>query len=226
MNSRKLATSVVALALTASATTFAAEVKLDTDEQKTLYALGLVVAKNLEAFSLTNAELEVVKAGLTAGALKQPALVELETFGPKIQELAQARASKLSAGEKAEGAKLVTAALAEKGAMKLASGGVVVPIKEGAGAAPATTDKVKVHYHGTLRDGSVFDSSVQRKEPATFPLNGVISCWTEGLQKVKVGGKAKLVCPSDSAYGDQGRPPQIKGGATLTFEVELLEIVK
>ena len=80
---------------------------------------------------------------------------------------------------------------------------------------------MKVHYHGTLRDGKVFDSSVERKEPATFPLNGVIPCWTEGVQKIKVGGKAKLVCPSEIAYGDSGRPG-IPPGAPLTFQVELL----
>jgi len=85
---------------------------------------------------------------------------------------------------------------------------------------------VKVHYTGKLTDGTVFDSSVQRGEPATFPLNGVIKCWTEGVQKMKVGGKATLTCPSDIAYGDQGRPPTIKPGATLVFDVELIEIVK
>ena len=99
-------------------------------------------------------------------------------------------------------------------------------LKAGSGDAPTTTDTVKVHYTGKLTDGTVFDSSVQRGEPATFPLNGVIKCWTEGLQMMKVGGKAKLVCPSDIAYGDAGRPPQIGPGAPLVFEVELLEIVK
>jgi FKBP-type peptidyl-prolyl cis-trans isomerase len=83
-----------------------------------------------------------------------------------------------------------------------------------------------VHYHGTLTNGKVFDSSVERKEPATFPLNGVIPCWTEGVQKMKVGGKSKLVCPSELAYGERGAPPDIGPGATLVFDVELLEIVK
>lgn len=91
---------------------------------------------------------------------------------------------------------------------------------------PTAADTVKVHYHGTLIDGSVFDSSVDRDIPATFPMNGVIKCWTEGLQKIKVGGKARLVCPADVAYGDRGSPPKIKPGSTLVFEVELLEIVK
>jgi FKBP-type peptidyl-prolyl cis-trans isomerase FkpA len=80
-----------------------------------------------------------------------------------------------------------------------------------------------VHYHGTLRDGTVFDSSVDRGEPISFPLSGVISCWTEGVQKIKVGGKSKLVCPSETAYGDQGSG-SIPGGAALAFEVELLAI--
>ena len=80
-----------------------------------------------------------------------------------------------------------------------------------------------MHYHGTLRDGTVFDSSVDRGEPATFALNQVIPCWTEGVSLMKVGGKSKLVCPPDIAYGDSGRPG-IPGGATLVFEVELIEI--
>ena len=83
-----------------------------------------------------------------------------------------------------------------------------------------------MHYHGTLMDGTVFDSSVKRGEPATFPLSGVIKCWTEGVQMMKVGGKAKFTCPASTAYGDRGAPPSIKPGSTLVFEVELLEIVK
>jgi FKBP-type peptidyl-prolyl cis-trans isomerase FkpA len=85
---------------------------------------------------------------------------------------------------------------------------------------------VKVNYEGRFVSGKVFDSSIERKEPATFPLNGVIPCWTEGVQLMKVGGKAQIVCPPELAYGEEGRPPQMPGGATLVFDVELLEIVK
>ena len=112
------------------------------------------------------------------------------------------------------------------GSAALGDGYFVTTIKPGTGPTPKPTDTVKVHYHGTLTDGTVFDSSVQRQEPASFPLNQVIPCWTEGVQTMKVGGKSRLVCPSTIAYGDRGAPPTIKPGATLVFEVELLEIVK
>ena len=96
----------------------------------------------------------------------------------------------------------------------------------GSGKHPTVRDVVRIHYAGTLVDGTEFDSSYTRGEPATFPLNQVIKCWTEGVQKIKVGGKSRLVCPSNLAYGDRGSPPTIKPGATLVFEVELLDIVK
>jgi hypothetical protein len=108
--------------------------------------------------------------------------------------------------------------------MKTASGLVMIPVTLGTGASPKATDTVTVSYEGRLTDGTVFDSSVQHGGPATVPLNGVIKCWSEGLQLVKVGGKSRFVCPADLAYGDQGWPPLIKPGATLVFEVELLRI--
>ena len=94
----------------------------------------------------------------------------------------------------------------------------------GTGASPKATDTVRVHYRGTLTDGTEFDSSYKRNEPAEFPLNAVIPAWTEGVQKMKVGGKAQLVCPAHIAYGARGAPPVIPGGATLVFEIELLGI--
>jgi FKBP-type peptidyl-prolyl cis-trans isomerase FkpA len=96
---------------------------------------------------------------------------------------------------------------------------------EGSGAMPTAPDTVTVHYAGRLTDGTEFDSSIARNEPASFPLSGVISCWTQGVAQMKVGGKATLVCPPDMAYGERGAPPLIPGSATLTFEVELLGIV-
>jgi FKBP-type peptidyl-prolyl cis-trans isomerase FkpA len=97
-------------------------------------------------------------------------------------------------------------------------------LRAGSGPSPGPSDVVVVHYHGTFPDGSVFDSSIERGSPATFPLNRVIPCWTEGLQRMKVGGKARLVCPPQIAYGARGAPPRIPPNATLNFEVELLEI--
>ena len=109
---------------------------------------------------------------------------------------------------------------------KTASGIVITTLKEGSGASPKSTETVKVHYRGVLENGKEFDSSYGRGQPATFPLNRVIACWTEGVQTMKVGGKAKLLCPSNLAYGSRGVPGTIPPDSTLIFEVELLEIVK
>ena len=204
----------------------AAQPELKTDEQKTLYALGLVLAQNLSQFALSPADLEIVKAGLTDGVTNKDKKVDLQTYGPKIQELQKARVTAAAVPERKAGQAFVDKAAAEKGAVKTPSGAIVTTLKPGTGSAPTASDKVKVHYQGTLTDGTVFDSSIQRGEPVTFPLNGVIKCWTEGVQQMKVGGKSRLVCPADTAYGDRGAPPKIKPGATLVFEVELLEIVK
>ncbi|MGH7278183.1 MAG: FKBP-type peptidyl-prolyl cis-trans isomerase [Candidatus Rokuibacteriota bacterium] len=196
------------------------------EEDKTLYALGLVISRNLASFGLSAAELEMVQAGITDGVLQKTPKVDLQAYGPKLQELQKSRAAVASATEKKSGQAYLDKAAAEKGATRTRSGAVISTIKAGSGASPKATDKVKVHYHGTLTDGSVFDSSVQRGEPVTFPLDGVIPCWTEGVQTMKVGGKSRLVCPSELAYGDRGAPPRIRPGATLVFEVELLDIVK
>ena len=119
----------------------------------------------------------------------------------------------------------VTAAAAkEEGAVVTSTGLVYRSLKDGAGASPVASDTVKVHYRGTFPDGKEFDSSYKRGQPIEFPLGGVIKCWTEGVQRIKVGGKAKLTCPPEIAYGERGAGGVIPPNATLVFEVELLGI--
>jgi FKBP-type peptidyl-prolyl cis-trans isomerase FkpA len=213
-------------ALLLAATGAACAQDLKTEDDKTLYAIGAVVAKQLAVFNLSPAEFENVKRGLSDAMANKKLAVDPEQYQQKINQFAQARMKVGSEKQKEASKTYLAQAEKEKGTQKTASGLIYVSEKEGTGAQPKETDTVKVHYTGTLTDGKVFDSSVKRGQPAEFPLSQVIKCWTEGLQKMKVGGKAKLVCPSSIAYGDEGRPPQIPGGATLVFEVELLEVKK
>jgi FKBP-type peptidyl-prolyl cis-trans isomerase FkpA len=193
-----------------------------TDDEKAVYALGLSMYRSLLQFDLSPAELALIKQALTDAEAKKPA-VDLETWQPKIEGLAKDRAARVTEREKAESAAYLTKAAAEPGVVKTDSGLIYHELKAGTGASPKATDTVKVNYRGTFINGTEFDSSYKRNEPAEFPLNGVIPCWTEGVQKMKVGGKASLVCPSSLAYGDEGRP-SIPGGATLLFEIELLNV--
>ncbi len=119
---------------------------------------------------------------------------------------------------------VAAASAKEAGAVVTASGLVFRSLKDGSGASPSASDRVKVHYRGTFPDGKEFDSSYKRGEPIEFPLSGVIKCWTEGVQRMKVGGKAKLTCPPAIAYGERGAGGTIPPNATLLFEVELLGI--
>jgi FKBP-type peptidyl-prolyl cis-trans isomerase FkpA len=213
----------VALLLGLSAGAALAQPALETDDQKTLYALGQAIGMNVDEFNLSAADLAIVQSGLSDAVLGRESKVDFETYSARLQALAQERAAAGAAAEKQASTAFLAEMAQEQGAQRSASGLVYIPVTAGSGANPTAADTVRVHYHGTLRDGTVFDSSVDRGEPISFPLQGVIPCWTEGVQKMKVGGKAKLVCPSDTAYGDGGQGP-IPGGATLVFDVELLGI--
>jgi len=210
------------LAVLLAQTTFAAAPPT-TEEEKTLYAVGLSMARTLSVFNLTKAELEMVQLGVSDGVTGNKPAVELEAYNPKVQALATERRN--AQGEKlaAKAKEYMEKAAAEKGAVKTASGLIFLATQEGTGAKPAATDKVKVNYRGTLVDGQEFDSSFKRGQPAEFPLNNVIKCWTEGVQMMKVGGKAKLVCPAEIAYGERGVGAVVPPNATLVFEVELLD---
>jgi FKBP-type peptidyl-prolyl cis-trans isomerase len=217
---------LMAILLAFSTAAFAADVKLESDDDKTIYALGLSVARNLAVFNLNEAELQTLEAGLSDGVLNKTPKVDLGAYAAKVQDLARARSNQVAEIEKKASEDFLAKAAAENGAVKTESGVIYTEITPGQGSSPTADSTVKVNYKGTLRDGTVFDSSYDRKSPVTFAVKQVIPCWTEGLQKMKVGGKAKLVCPSSTAYGDRGAAGAIKPGAVLTFEVELLEIVK
>jgi len=146
------------------------------------------------------------------------------TLRPLLPALLAALVAGFASAAHADDAAALAAAAKEPGAVKTASGLVYKSINDGTGASPAATDVVKVNYAGTLPDGKKFDASADHGGPISFPLNRVIPCWTEGVQKMKVGGKAKLTCPPAIAYGERGAGGVIPPNATLQFEVELLGV--
>jgi FKBP-type peptidyl-prolyl cis-trans isomerase FkpA len=196
------------------------------DHQKTLYALGVNVGRNLQIFSLSKEELSFVTQGMQDVVSNTTPRVDMNVFQPKVGQLAQERQKVKFEGDAKKNEEILAKAAGEQGATKLESGVIYKELQAGNGASPGPTDEVKVHYKGTLVDGTEFDSSYKRNEPATFPLNGVIPCWTEGVGKMKPGGKAKLTCPPDKAYGPRGSPPTIPPNSVLNFDVELIEVTK
>ena len=219
-------TSLVLLACNGQAVKTDTPAKVETEEEKVLYALGLAIAQNsLEPFrgQFSDAEIAVVMQGFADAVKGGEPIVSLQEFGPKINPMLQERMQKVQAQAAAEGTAFREKAAQEAGAVQTASGLIFKELTAGTGASPKATDRVKVHYHGSLIDGTVFDSSVDRGEPVTFALDQVVEGWTEGLQMMKVGGKAKLTIPPELAYGPGGREG-IPPNATLIFEVELLAI--
>ena len=205
----------------------------ETEEDKKLYAIGLSVAGNsLAAFKgeFTPEEVAMITEGFRDGILEGEPKVDASAYGQELNNYLQQRfqnvqehAKEGAVVEKEKGQAFLEKAAQEPGAVKTASGLVYIELRAGSGAQPQPTDKVKVHYHGMLVDGTVFDSSVERNEPIVHPLNQFVPGWSEGVGMMKVGGKAKLVIPSDLAYGDRATG-KIPPGSTLVFEVELLGI--
>lgn len=222
---KKLATLAVLAALSAACAKGAPpRPTLTTEDDKTVYAIGVALARSIQPLQLSPTELELVVAGLREGSAGKAELT-VESRQVQIQQFAQGRRSRMGQAESKKGTEYLAKAAKEPGAVTSASGLVYIPIKEGTGAPPKASDTVKVNYTGRLVDGTVFDASERHGGPATFPLSGVIPCWTEGVQKLKVGGRARLVCPAAIAYGDHGAGSEIPPGATLDFEVELVGIV-
>ena len=203
-----------------------ADVALETEDQKTLYAIGMIISNQLQPFALSEEELAPIVQGIMDGISGLDAKVDMATYEARINEMLSDRSAIVAAKEATVSESYLKQFDSDESIVKTESGALVKMVEEGTGDIPTASDTVMVHYEGSLIDGTVFDSSLQRGSPATFPLSGVIACWTEGLQKMKVGGKAQLICPADTAYGDRGMPPKIGPGATLIFEVNLLEIKK
>ena len=221
---KKLLASVVFLGVLASGCNKTVEPK--TEEEKTFYAIGTMFGSRLTQLSMSDAEIDAMAQGLRDAAKNEKQKVDPMAYQQKIQEMFKSRMEKQAVEVKKKGTEFIENFVKKEGATKTASGLAYKMLQEGTGPSPKETDVVKVHYHGTLMDGTVFDSSRERGQPVSFPLNRVIRGWTEGVQLMKVGGKAKFVIPSDLAYGDAGAPPKIKGGDTLVFEVELIAIEK
>ncbi len=215
-------TVLLALSINFGCTPSKTEIK--TEEDKTFYVVGHMFGGRLSALKLNDKEIAAIAQGLTDSAKGVKPAFDINTYQPKVQQMFRDRMSLGSQTEKDSGKKYVENFLKEEGVKQTTSGLAYKIITPGTGKAPKETDTVEVHYHGTLTNGTVFDSSVDRGQKVEFPLNRVIKGWTEGLQLIKEGGKIKLVIPSDLAYGDAGAPEKIPGGATLVFDVELFKI--
>lgn len=194
------------------------------DTSRVLYAIGVNLADSLRIFEFSDAEFQQVLKGFVETQKGVRPGFDVQGENQRIQALARERRMKAGARQAGKGKEFLEAAAREKGAVKTESGMVYISLKEGAGDSPRGTDTVLVHYRGTLIDGKEFDSSYKRGKPLEFRLDAVIKCWTEGVQRMKPGGKARMVCPPNLAYGDAGVGETILPGATLNFEVELLEV--
>jgi len=199
-------------------------------EAQLLETFGWFVGRRIGISELgfTADQTAAIIKGIQESAAGKESPFKIEEVGPELNKFMEAKqaeyTAKVAKKSQAESEKFFAEVKAKKGVVALPSGLCYEIVKEGAGAFPKATDTVKVHYTGTLVDGKKFDSSVDRGEPAEFPLNGVIPGWTEGLQKINKGGKIKLYVPSDLAYGAEGRPPTIPPAATLVFDIELIDI--
>lgn len=193
-----------------------------TVDDKVFYALGMEFGRRIVSLSMSPAELAMLEAGLSDGVSRRPSKVDLEQIRPAGARLSEQRKKASAEEEKKKDLVFVDRVAAEPGARRLKAGVVLKEIRPGTGPHPGATDIVKVNYEGRLLDGTVFESSYKDHKPMEVGLLAVMSCWQIGLPAVAVGAKVRLFCPSEVAYGDEGMPPVIAGGAALVFDIELL----
>jgi len=200
---------------------------LKTKKDSVSYALGLNIARNLQTQGLDNLNLALVQKGMDEAFNKKKAAMTEEACNGVIQNYMQKISADKALANKVTGQKFLQANAKRPGMVSLADGLQYEVLRAGTDTThPKSTDRVKCHYHGTLIDGTVFDSSVDRGTPADFPVNGVIRGWQEILPMMTVGSKWKVYIPSDLAYGDQGAGGKIGPGSALIFDIELIAILK
>lgn len=198
-----------------------------TDDERAIYTIGFLMGRNVASFNMTPAEVKVIQAGLGDAILGTQPKVDVRFYQPRVNELLTKRMEGAAAKEKEKGRAYTEKFVKDNKPQAIPGGGWYLETKAGDGPSPSPTATVKAHYRGTLVDGTEFDSSYSRNAPYEFSLTGgVIQCWLKAFPLIKTGGKGKLVCPAEVAYKDEARPPLIKPGATLLFDVELVEIVK
>lgn len=203
----------------------AAEPDPSQDDARALYAIGVSIGDQLTRLDVEESDLESLVKGIRDAALGNELEVDRNEFRELIPALQQRRQARMLERERQEAQAFLEQEAAKEGTEQFESGLIMAHLEKGDGASPAVTDEVTVHYRGTLRNGDEFDSSIGG-DPVVFTLEQVIPCWQEALQKMSVGGKARIVCPAGIAYGDQGRMPIIKPGAALVFEVQLLGVTE
>ncbi len=231
---RWIASPIAALALFALAVAVAlpcdpahAQDAPQTDDEKAFYAIGVSMSQQLKTLApVSDREIDFLVLAIRDALEGTKPAVDPQAAQPLVRKMVTGRQQAALNKEKEAGAAFAAEQAKRKGAKTTPSGLVIIETRAAEGPKPGPTDTVRVHYHGTLRDGTVFDSSVDRGQPTEFPLNNVIPCWTEGVAMMTVGSKATLICPSKIAYRERGAGADILPGATLRFEVELLEILK
>lgn len=223
---KKIKTVLALLSVVTAANVNAQTMELKTQADSISYAIGVSVGTNLKTGGFEGLNADLISKGMSAAMKGEPTVIDGAKANQIIQDYMTAQAAKKGSAAKEKGAKFLAENKTKKGVTTLPSGLQYEVIKAGTGPKPLSTDKVKVHYHGTLIDGTVFDSSVQRGQPAEFGVTQVIPGWTEALQLMNTGSKWKLFLPYEIAYGERGAGQQIGPYETLIFEVELLEIVK
>ncbi len=203
------------------------DLTIKTEAEKVSYGIGLQLGQQVKGQSFPGFSLDALIVGLSDIFNNKPMRFsenEMQAAFSAINQQIQEQSAKAAESNKAEGKAFLDENAKKEGVITTESGLQYEILKEGTGEKPGPEDMVVTHYHGTLVDGTVFDSSVDRGEPAQFPVNGVIKGWVEALQMMPVGSKWRLTIPSDLAYGDQGSAPVIAPGATLIFDIELLDI--